>query len=135
MENHPCRHLAFRSIALGLLTAAMAWAHHSTAAFDMKHEFTLRGTVTEFRWMNPHSEIFVDAADDEGVIHRWELEAESLNLLRRNGWSKTSLKAGDQISCLGARAKDPASYSMKCFVVTFADGRKLVATPTSVPIK
>jgi len=62
-----------------------------------------------------------------------ELEAEALNLLRHNGWTKESLKKGDEISCLGARAKDPDVYAMKCFVVKFPDGRKLVATPTGVP--
>ncbi|MEP7353661.1 MAG: DUF6152 family protein [Acidobacteriota bacterium] len=126
------------SLRRWLLFAAMVTpllAHHSTAPYDMTKEFTVSGVVTEFRWSNPHSSILLDAADAEGKTHHWLLEAEALNLLQRNGWTKQSLKKGDQISCMGARAKDPATFAMKCFVVTFPDGRKLVATPTSVPHK
>jgi hypothetical protein len=68
-----------------------------------------------------------------GETHRWRLEAEALNLLRRNGWTKESLKPGDEITCTGNRAKDPKVHTMKCFLVEFKDGRKpLVATPTGV---
>jgi hypothetical protein len=115
-----------------LAGALILSAHHSTAPFDMQHETTVSGTVFEFVWTNPHSYIYLDVPDASGT-HRWRLEAESLNLLRRNGWTKESLKPGDEISCLGARAKDPDVYAMKCFVVKFADGRKLVATPGLSP--
>lgn len=74
--------------------------------------------------MNPHSYIYLQA---EG--HKWTLEAEALNVLRRSGWTKDSLKPGDEISCTGARARDAAVYAMKCFSVEFRDGRKLQATP------
>lgn len=107
-------------------------AHHSTAQFDMNHDSRVSGIVFQFVWTNPHSYIYLDVTDGSGT-HRWKLEAEALNLLRRNGWTKDSLKQGDEISCLGARAKDPEVYAMKCFVVTFPDGRKLIATPTGVP--
>ncbi|MEO8100335.1 MAG: DUF6152 family protein [Acidobacteriota bacterium] len=109
-------------------------AHHSTAPFDMTRESTISGIVSEFRWTNPHSYIYLEAAEG-GEMRRWVLEAESLNLLRRNGWSKESVKKGDRISCLGARAKDTSVYAMKCFTVIFPDGRRLLATPTGVPSK
>ena len=117
-------------IFLTLLFAALASAHHSTAPFDMTTETTIHGVVTEFRWMNPHSYIYHQA---DG--HKWTLEAEALNALRRNGWTKESLKPGDEISCTGARAKGAYVYAMKCFTVEFPDGRKLIATPTGVPSK
>jgi len=112
--------------------AAPLWAHHSTAAFDMTRPFTISGVVTRFYWANPHSYIELDAAGDTGVEH-WRLEIEALNLLRRYGWTRDSLKAGDQIRCLGARAKDPATRAQKCFAVEFPDGRKLQATPAGEP--
>jgi hypothetical protein len=87
---------------------------------------TMRGVVTEFRWMNPHSYIHLEV---EGRM--WTLEAEALNLLRRHGWTKDTLKPGDHISCTGARAKDPEVYAMKCFTVEFPDGRRLAATPVA----
>lgn len=114
-------------LPLFLVTAALS-AHHSTAPFDMKNFSTVRGVVMEFRWMNPHSYITLES---EG--RTWKLEAEALNLLRRYGWTKDSLKRGDEIACTGTRAKDLGVYAMKCFEVEFADGRKLVATPLAPP--
>jgi len=103
-------------------------AHHSTAPFDMTRPHTITGVVTKFTWANPHSYIDLNA-NGEG----WRLEIEALNLLRRHGWTKESLKSGDVISCIGARAKDPAVLAQKCFTVEFPDGRKLVATPSGEP--
>jgi hypothetical protein len=98
----------------------------------MTRDFTVSGTVTKFFWANPHSYIELDSATDNEVEH-WRLEIEAVNLLRRYGWTKDSLKAGDKISCIGARAKDPAVFAQKCFTVEFPDGRKLMATPTGEP--
>jgi len=103
-------------------------AHHSTAAFDMTRDFTVSGVVTKFLWANPHSYIDLDVNGEP-----WRLEIEAVNLLRRYGWTKDSLKAGDKISCMGARAKDPATLAQKCFTVEFPDGRKLTATPVGTP--
>jgi Family of unknown function (DUF6152) len=99
-------------------------AHHSTAPYDMTRPFTISGVVTKFVWANPHSYINLDVNGDN-----WRLEIEALNLLRRFGWTKESLKPGDVIRCTGARAKDPAVFAQKCFTVEFLDGRKLTATP------
>jgi hypothetical protein len=115
-----------------LLLITPLLAHHSTAPFDMTHPSAVSGTVTKFLWANPHSYIDLDVSSDNGVEH-WRLEMEAVNLLRRYGWTKDSLKAGDKISCIGARAKDPAVFAQKCFTVEFPDGRKLMATPAGEP--
>jgi len=117
------------------LAFLFAWpllAHHSTALFDMTREHTVTGVVTKFDWANPHSFINLDVATENGVEH-WRMEIEALALLRRYGWTKESLKAGDKITCTGARAKDPATFGQKCFTVEFSDGRKLEATPLGAP--
>jgi hypothetical protein len=116
-----------------VLSAAFSLsAHHSTAPFDMTNLGSkVHGRVVEFLWANPHSYIVVDETSN-GSTRRWKLEAEALNLLRRNGWTKDSLKPGDEITCLGARAKDPQMPTMKCFTVLFQDGSKLEATPMGV---
>jgi Family of unknown function (DUF6152) len=119
---------AQKACAAVLLLVAPLLAHHSTAPFDMTHPFTISGVVTKFLWANPHSYIDLDVNGDH-----WRLEIEAVNLLRRYGWTKDSLNSGDKISCTGARAKDPATLSQKCFTVEFPDGRKLVATPTGEP--
>ena len=114
---------------LALLLLAMPLpAHHSTAPFDMTRPVTVSGVVTKFLWANPHSYIDLDVDGQS-----WRLEIEAVNLLRRYGWTKDSLKAGDRISCIGARAKDPATFAQKCFTVEFPDGRKLQATPAGDP--
>jgi hypothetical protein len=118
-----------KRVAICLVCIVTTWvpllAHHSTAPFDMTRDFTVTGTVTKFFWANPHSYIDLDSDGQH-----WRLEIEAVNLLRRYGWTKDSLKAGDKISCTGARAKDPAVFAQKCFTVEFPDGRKLNATPS-----
>ena len=115
---------------LPLLIAWPLLAHHSTAAFDMTRASTVSGVVTKFTWANPHSYIELDVDGEH-----WRLEVEALNLLRRYGWTKDSLKSGDKISCIGAPAKDPATLAQKCFTIEFPDGRKLVATPIGDPTR
>lgn len=88
----------------------------------MSREATVSGIVTKFYWANPHSYIYLDV-DVYGEIQHWAIELEALNALRHQGWTKETLKPGDKISCSGARAKDPSSYTMKCFTVELPDGR------------
>ena len=84
--------------AAGLLSALPADAHHSFAMFDPDHTVTLTGTVKEFRWVNPHSAIFVkvDGSDDPNKL--WAVEMTSPSNLTRRGWTRTTLKPGDRIS-------------------------------------
>jgi hypothetical protein len=117
-----------KRLAVWIACVAPLLAHHSTAAFDMTRATTVTGVVTKFYWANPHSYIELEADGQ-----RWRLEIEALNLLRRYGWTKESLKHGDKISCTGAPAKDPAALVQKCFTVEFPDGRKLAATPAGEP--
>ena len=124
--------MTVKRLAIWIACAVPLLAHHSTAAFDMTREFKVTGVVTKYLWANPHSYIDLDVPNDKGVEH-WRLEMEAVNLLRRYGWTKDSLKAGDKISCTGARAKDPGVFAQKCFVVEFPDGRKLTATPSGEP--
>ncbi|MFM2124276.1 MAG: hypothetical protein RL328_727 [Acidobacteriota bacterium] len=118
-----------RSLIFSLGVVPLA-AHHSTAPFDMTYFTEVNGKVVQFRWQNPHSYIDLEV---DGKL--WLLEAESLNLLTRNGWTKDTLKPGDTITCTGARAKDPSLRAMKCITVTFPDGHQMKATPLSVPTK
>jgi Family of unknown function (DUF6152) len=109
-----------------LLAAALpALAHHSTAPYDMTRPTTITGVVTRFQWSNPHSFVSLDVTEADGTVRHWVLELDAVMALRRRGWTKESLKIGDRITCTGARAKDPASYILKCFVVELPDGRKL----------
>ncbi|HSG33995.1 MAG TPA: DUF6152 family protein [Sphingomonadaceae bacterium] len=84
------------AIALAALTVPAA-AHHSFAMFDQKKIVTLEGTVHEFQWTNPHAFIELDVVTN-GRLARWSIELNSPNNLKRQGWKRTSLKAGDKIT-------------------------------------
>jgi hypothetical protein len=86
------------AIAALALTATTLSAHHSFAAFDMSKEQTITGVVSRFDWTNPHTFIWVDVANDKGVVESWAIEGMSPNYLGRRGWSKNSVKPGDKIT-------------------------------------
>ena len=81
-----------------LLVGIPLWAHHGNAAYDDKNPITIKGTVTEFAWTNPHVQIYLDVKDDKGGVVHWSVETYSPGKLVRAGWTKDSVKAGDQVS-------------------------------------
>ena len=104
-----------------------AVAHHSFAAeFDAEKPVALTGTVTKIEWTNPHAYFYIDVKDGSGTVTKWGLEMGSPNGLMRQGWSRTSLKVGDQVSVEGSRAKDGSKVANARSVV-LANGRRLFA--------
>ena len=115
-------------IAGVLLVSGPAWGHHGNSAYDEQHWITISGTVTEFVWANPHCQIFLDVKDDKGAVVNWAIESQSPGILRRNNWTRTSVKAGDQIAITLAPAKNgaPVGFSgNQTGKIVFADGRVL----------
>jgi Family of unknown function (DUF6152) len=74
------------------------FAHHGVAGYDLTKTITLHGTVTKFEWSNPHCVIFMDAKNADGEVQNWTLELAAPTLLSRAGWTKSSLKQGDDIT-------------------------------------
>ena len=111
-----------------LITACLPLAaHHSFAAeFDATKSVSLQGTVTKLDWMNPHARFYIDVKDDAGAVTNWELELGSPNALMRLGWTRNSLKPGEQVSMEGSLAKDGSKLA-NARKVTLADGRKVFA--------
>ena len=104
-----------------------AAAHHSFAAeFDAEKPVTLKGTVVKWEMMNPHGWITVDVTGPGGDKVRWMVETSNPNGLMRLGWTKNSLKPGDQITIEAYRAKD-GSNTANAARVTLADGRSVFA--------
>jgi hypothetical protein len=94
-----------------LLTATSLWAHHGLAEFDTTHTVKLKGTVTEFQWINPHAFIFADVQDEHGKVTNWKLELGSLGMLSKyGGWSRNTVRRGDVITVQGFKAKDGSPY-------------------------
>jgi hypothetical protein len=87
----------------GLLVAVVGLsvplsAHHGTASFDTGKTVTVKGTVTEYVWSNPHVLVKVDAKDENGDVAHWVLEAQNPVTQAGRGWSKNTFKAGDEVS-------------------------------------
>lgn len=114
------------ALVLGLLVAAAAGAHHSFAMFDQTQRVTLKGTVSEFQWTNPHAFIQLAVANAAGAKEEWSIELNSPNNLKRQGWSSTSLKAGDQVTLVTYPLRDQSQHKGGLFIeVTLADGKVL----------
>ncbi len=103
------RRLNFLFAAAAILLAVLpVWAHHGNAAYDDKNPITIKGTVTEFEWTNPHAQIYLDVKDKQGNVVHWSVETYSPGKLVRAGWSKDIVKAGDQVSINLIPAKNGA---------------------------
>jgi hypothetical protein len=93
-------HRGFLKILMGavLLVSGTAFAHHSFAMFDQTKVVTLKGVVREFQWTNPHAFIHIEVANDSGGKDMWQVELNSPNNLKRQGWKSSSVKAGDAVT-------------------------------------
>ena len=115
-------------IACFLVVCGPMSAHHGNSAYDEAHWITISGAVTEFVWANPHCQIFLDVKDDKGAAVNWAIESQSPGILRRNNWTRTSVKPGDQVTITLAPAKNgaPVGFSgNQMGKIVFADGHVL----------
>jgi hypothetical protein len=125
-----------RSSSLGLLAAVFGVflavtpvaAHHSfSAEYDSKKSVTLKGTVTKVEWMNPHVYFYLDVIDDAGNIANWSLEMGPPNGLERSGWTRNTMKVGDEVIVEGTLAKDGSKQANARSVTMASTGKKLGA--------
>jgi hypothetical protein len=120
-------------LAIVALASTRAAAHHSFAAeFDFQKPVTLKGVVVLWEMINPHGWITIDVRAKDGQTARWMVETSNPNGLMRLGWTKRSLKAGDEITVEGYLAKD-GSNTANAASVTLADGRKVFAGSSGTP--
>jgi DNA/RNA endonuclease YhcR with UshA esterase domain len=107
-----------------LIAGGQVSAHHGSSNYDLSKSVSVKGTVTQFEFMNPHSAIHLEANDDKGTAEQWLIEADSPNNLARAGWTRGSLKPGDRVTIVGNRLKD-GSKVMRLQKVIFSDGKEL----------
>jgi len=119
---------AILAAMVGLAIPAIpALAHHSFAAeYDSNKPVEIKGTVTKVDWTNPHARFYVDVKGKDGKVVNWNFELASPNVMIRNGWSRKSLKEGDEVTVSGSQAKDGANLANARSIV-LSDGRKVFA--------
>src|SRR5215469_15272223 len=127
------RHRGFGWLALsfGVMlagAAAPAIAHHSfSAEYDSSKRISLKGIVTKVDWMNPHVYFYLDVTDDGGTVVNWAFEMGPPNGLQRSGWTRNTMKVGDEVIVEGTLAKDGSKQANARSVTMASTGKKLGA--------
>jgi uncharacterized protein DUF6152 len=103
-------------------------AHHGAAALDTGKEVTLKGTVTEWIWSNPHCFLQFDAKDDTGTVRNWAVETQNPTAMTQRGFSRTLFKAGDEVTVIIEPVKNGQPIG-RLLTVVLPNGQKLVAAP------
>lgn len=96
------------AVAACVAVSGLVWAHHGTAAFETNQMVTVKGTVTDFIYLNPHVQVFFQCKNDKGEMDQWQGELTAPNKLNRAGWTKHTLKPGDEITVSGYQLKSGA---------------------------
>jgi len=117
--------LAVLAAVVGLAAAYPALAHHSfSAEFDGSKVIELKGAVTKIEWANPHVYFYMDVKDEKGATTNWGCETTSPGSLHRQGWTRDTLKVGDQVIVDGYPARDGSKLA-DARRVTLPDGRRI----------
>lgn len=113
------------AVILGLVAASTPiLAHHGSSAYDMSKTVPQKATITKFEYSNPHTQVYYDVTDDKGNVEHWVAETTNPAMLNRVGWSKDTLKPGDQVTLIvnPNRVGAKVTFLEK---VQFADGKEL----------
>lgn len=112
-------------IFCGTFISAPLLAHHGEANYDTEKTVSVKGTVTEFEFVNPHVQISLDVKNDKGEIEKWIGEARSPAMLSRyGGWDRNTIKVGDVITLYGHRTKN-GTFFMRLEKIVKSDGKEL----------
>jgi len=115
------------ALGIGVSTLSLPLlAHHGNAAYDYTATKTVKGTVTEWTWANPHCFLWLDSKDEKGDTTHWVLEASSPVDMRRAGWTATTFKSGDELTVDIMPTKNGAAVG-RIRRVVLPDGKVLVA--------
>jgi Family of unknown function (DUF6152) len=116
-------------VVAGVVAAAVALsAHHSFSMFEMEKDVEYSGVVTEWKWQNPHVHLTMHVKAGASVppetVGTWDVEGGSINIMGRQGWTRSSYKAGDPIKLVGHPMRD-GSKGISLFYAIKPDGTRL----------
>ena len=114
--------LAFVTLALGTAVIPLS-AHHSWPV-SMERLVTVKGTVTEFLWANPHPMMTLEVQTNDGRMEKWQAGGPAINRMEANGWTKTTVKRGDVLTGTGYQFADGQKI-LRLERVVLADGTEL----------
>src|SRR5882762_6988857 len=110
------------------------FAHHGNAAYDTGKSVTLKGTVTQWVWANPHCILQLEVTDDRGEVVQWSAETENPSSMVHYGYTKQSMKPGDQITVTVVPAKNGKPIG-RIVEVVLSNGQKLAGRGIQGPTK
>jgi len=110
-----------------LTICSPAYAHHSFGMFDLQKNTVYEGTILEYNWENPHAHIVIKMPPhprDSSTAGTWDIEAQAVNIMTRQGWNHSTYKAGDHAVIVAHPMKD-GSKGASIFYAIMPDGRRL----------
>ncbi len=108
---------------IALLAGTAASAHHGRAAYG-NEDVTLQATVTEFKFINPHVQIYFDVTSEAGELQHWQGEMTAPNKMARGGWTKQTLLPGDEIRITGRSTRN-GGHSVVINEIIMPDGESI----------
>ena len=109
---------------VALVSAAIPVAAHHSWPVDMSKLVTVKGTVTEFAWENPHPMMTLEVRADDGKMEKWVVGGPAINRMEANGWTKTTVKPGDMLTGIGYQFSDGQKV-IRLERVVLADGKEM----------
>jgi hypothetical protein len=126
--------LIVTALAVAYVTVPVVAHHGFDTEYDSAKTITGTGVVSKVEWTNPHARFYVDVKDASGKVVTWNFELASLNSLRRNGWTNTSLKMGDAVTAKGYAALSGKPMANANGVI-LADGTSLFAASSAPSVQ
>jgi len=111
-------------VILGLMSTSVVLSAHHSWPVTYEKIVTVKGTVKEISWMNPHPMFTVDVKVDDGRTERWTIGGPAINRMETNGWTATTVKVGDVITGTGYQFMDGQKI-IRLERVVLADGKEL----------